>query len=725
MSDTEFRNIKAKERFRFLSLRNNLSVQRAWLLITEYMSKQIAREIESQLVDDIFDLKDTDSFEICRHEEGVFKEGDIIFHVPMAVTNVSPSHYAELFKRLNIPIVSIGQTSKCFCSILTVAYKPIIDLLVSKEVAMYYSEWIININPEQFTSSYSIPIYLYIIDHIQNEQIVYADFPDLSQALSAGKYEYFSDFEKRILKPVKADFDKGLLAGANPFTFDYEKNRENNFGKKSKISLALKLLNYQDAKYVKELSIKKTYKMETTNKYEKYIQLLETNKNLILTGAPGTGKTFMAKELAKLWLFSILKTYYNNSHQYGFDSYIDAWHKDILDYHCEMVQFHPSYDYTDFVEGLRPVAHDNAQLHFELRRGIFKNFCGKALSSCLIQRKSDGRIINGWTGDNEQDVFCECYGAAMKSIKESNALYKFYSDEVYHGFSVQESDETGFDCIVFDKLQWQAEEYTTQGLFYEIMGNDYRVFNYGVPSTRIVESYIKSSAYCGREGLKNIDIHELAEFYRMLFEWIVDYAKHDLDRIYIPCIFIIDEINRGEISKIFGELFYSIDPDYRGKKGLVQTQYQNMIEDDDIFKNGFFVPENVYIIGTMNDIDRSLESMDFAMGRRFAFVEVTAEESYQSMIAGSGEFSEIEKKEIKKRMFALNDAILKPELRLGKAYQIGAAYFRKYLYYKHLGMEQAFAVLWDNHLKGLFLEYLRGNQNAKDHLYELEKAYNK
>ena len=78
-------------------------------------------------------------------------------------------------------------------------------------------------------------------------------------------------------------------------------------------------------------------------------------------------------------------------------------------------------------------------------------------------------------------------------------------------------------------------------------------------------------------------------------------------------VFIIDEINRGEISKIFGELFFSIDPGYRGVAGTVQTQYQNLIEDGDIYENGFYVPENVYIIGTMNDIDRSVDSMDFAI----------------------------------------------------------------------------------------------------------------
>ena len=84
-------------------------------------------------------------------------------------------------------------------------------------------------------------------------------------------------------------------------------------------------------------------------------------------------------------------------------------------------------------------------------------------------------------------------------------------------------------------------------------------------------------------------------------------------------IFVIDEINRGEISKIFGELFFSIDPGYRGEKGRIKTQYQNLVDDKDVFAKGFYIPENVYIIGTMNDIDRSVESMDFAMRRRFAF----------------------------------------------------------------------------------------------------------
>ena len=281
-----------------------------------------------------------------------------------------------------------------------------------------------------------------------------------------------------------------------------------------------------------------------------------------------------------------------------------------------------------------------------------------------------------------------------------------------------------------------------------ILSEAISIFRRESPSQEEIEKAINNHAVYDNaiewnNKIKNIDIVKLAKSYMALFAWIISHAKSHYELQYLPTVFIIDEINRGEVSKIFGELFFSIDLGYRGEydendndnDNKVQTQYQNLIpkegdknfdpQNADVFRHGFYVPNNVYIIGTMNDIDRSVESMDFAMRRRFAFEKVTAEESYQNMIAESNEFSDDEKEEIKKRMFALNNAICKPELRLGEAYQIGAAYFRKYLYYKEYEMEQAFAMLWDYHLKGLLFEYLRGNQNAKLQLEELENAYNK
>lgn len=159
-------------------------------------------------------------------------------------------------------------------------------------------------------------------------------------------------------------------------------------------------------------------------------------------------------------------------------------------------------------------------------------------------------------------------------------------------------------------------------------------------------------------------------------------------------IFIIDEINRGEISKIFGELFFAIDPGYRGKAGEISTQYSNLHSDPG---EKFYIPENVYIIGTMNDIDRSVDSFDFAMRRRFRFVELRADERLEML--ASLENEELEAEAIR-RMAALNKAITKVE-DLNENYQIGASYFLKL---KTLDFDQ----LWTDYLQPLLQEYIQG-----------------
>ena len=288
---------------------------------------------------------------------------------------------------------------------------------------------------------------------------------------------------------------------------------------------------------------------------DEIITLLKAKKNLVLTGAPGTGKTFLAKELARKLLFGKSN-----------ESHLSEEEKDTFRHRCGFVQFHPSYDYTDFVEGLRPTKSDNNEnIGFKLTDGIFKDFCKKALAS-------------------PNDNF----------------------------------------------------------------------------------------------------------------------------------VFIIDEINRGEISKIFGELFFSIDPDYRGEKGRVITQYQNMITDKiDQFFDGFYIPENIYIIGTMNDIDRSVESFDFAMRRRFTWIEISASESAENMKLSQ---------ECTKRMIALNDAISETD-GLSSAFHIGGAYFLNKKDDLGNSIEPDYNELWKLWLKPLLKEYLRGFDRAEEKLKELEKAY--
>ena len=380
-----------------------------------------------------------------------------------------------------------------------------------------------------------------------------------------------------------------------------------------------------------------------TTMLDKYISILKTNKNLILTGAPGTGKTYMAKEIAKAMGAEV-----------GF------------------VQFHPSYDYTDFVEGLRPKNDENGNVGFERKNGVFKEFCKKSFGVIMPSRFNE---------DYEEEAL--------------NYLKKYYNGE-----KILTHKQKKYFHIKIENGKIYAQPDS---------GNSYLV------DDDTILKYLKTGEY--NKEHQSTYPPSIGEYIKQNIYGKIEYPAIG-DKVYI---FIIDEINRGEISKIFGELFFSIDPGYRGEKGKVNTQYQNMVPGGDVFKNGFYVPENVYIIGTMNDIDRSVESMDFAMRRRFAWQEVTAEESYTNMIEQDPEFALV-KDEIKSRMFNLNKAIVETE-GLDEAYQIGAAYFRKYLDYQD--KTNPFDCLWENHLKGLLFEYLRGNRRAKELLEKLHDAYNK
>ncbi len=132
-----------------------------------------------------------------------------------------------------------------------------------------------------------------------------------------------------------------------------------------------------------------------------------------------------------------------------------------------------------------------------------------------------------------------------------------------------------------------------------------------------------------------------------------------------------------------------------------------MVHAGDVFKEGFFIPANVYIIGTMNDIDRGVEAMDFAIRRRFAWKEVTAAESAINM--------EIPEK-VRAVMEALNNALI--ENGLTEAHCIGGAYFRK--------LEGSdYKKLWNNHLKGIVTEYFRGEPEVDSKVKNIEAAYTK
>ena len=385
-----------------------------------------------------------------------------------------------------------------------------------------------------------------------------------------------------------------------------------------------------------------------------YINLLKANKNLVLTGAPGTGKTFLAKEIAK-----------------------------AMDAEVEFVQFHPSYDYTDFVEGLRPIKKDNI-LCFERTDGVFKLFCKKALNASML--------------------FSLAYKELVRELKirDIDSL-----DTELRKTYVNENDHIVFrntDGRNANTQKHYVSEKKLRELYLKISEN----IQYFEDETKITKDKCKE-LNGGREVETTAPLI-LKELFKRSRKGLLRLSKSS------KYVFIIDEINRGELSKIFGELFYAIDPGYRGEKGKVKTQYQNLIDNDDVFVDGFFVPENVFILATMNAIDRSVESMDFALRRRFAWKEIKPEDRMEMLSEKLDHDTCVKAIRV---MNALNKDISKTR-GLGSAYQIGPAYFLKLdkeLYNGDL------TALWDMHIEILLKEYLRGYSNADAKVEELKNVY--
>ncbi len=413
---------------------------------------------------------------------------------------------------------------------------------------------------------------------------------------------------------------------------------------------------------------------EKTKGYRnEYSNVLLQSKNIIFRGAPGTGKTYLAREIAADIVSDGL---YDN-----YESLNEEKKSQI-----EFVQFHPSYDYSDFVEGLRPVMNEDGSMGFELKDGIFTSFVKRAIKNYEDATKNQDELVKEASA---QEVISEF----LKTIEFEKEEFKTVSGNSFYITDV--SDKT-------------IKLYIPNNVSIKELNISINELKKIIAAGRDFEKISDITNFFGKQFATQDYSYEFALFKEMqkrnLKAQVKDVNQEELKKY----IFIIDEINRGEISKILGELFFSIDPGYRGKDGSVSTQYSNMHEDKN---EKFYIPENVYIIGTMNDIDRSVDSFDFAMRRRFRFIEVKAEDS-QGMLESLGD--EL-KEDAVKRMNALNNAIIKVE-DLNENYQIGAAYFKKL---KYMTPEE----LWSDSLEPLLKDYVRGMYDEDKIMNDFAKAY--
>lgn len=317
-------------------------------------------------------------------------------------------------------------------------------------------------------------------------------------------------------------------------------------------------------------------------------------KQVVKYGAPGTGKTYTALQNTELQ-FKIWQQEYKRSSK--------------PEEHIETLQFHPSYSYEDFIEGLRPVLDAQQQAQLQLQNGVFKELCIRA-------------------GKWEVDFY-----------KEAG----------------QEKAEK-WDTLTINDLAPYKEK----------LKEDHWNYIWQIPDkTKLIAEAVP------------------------------------------PFFLIIDEINRAELSRVFGELMFCLE--YRGIKGIVKTQYAQLNnEKTGMLRIGdayyFFIPHNLYIIGTMNTIDRSIESFDFALRRRFRWEHVNP--SY-SILKYHYKIKNTNWAGLADSLKQLNKEIAKEPL-LGKDYQIGHSYLLNLKYSEKLSERSVRQLVWEDSIGPLIEEYLRG-----------------
>lgn len=359
-------------------------------------------------------------------------------------------------------------------------------------------------------------------------------------------------------------------------------------------------------------------KPEEGKMIERMTEILKIKKNIILQGAPGTGKTYNTAALA-LAMIGELPSRGSESEKDYHKKVMDEYEKRLLkfdedgyvvnDGQIGFVTFHQSMDYEDFVEGIKPKPMGES-VSYNPEDGFFKLICELAKSNYEDSRKSKDELNAETSTKNVFERFCEKIEAELFKKDGVDLL----SDSKWKIRRVNRKPDSSAQSITLSN----GISLNEQRLSIDIILRDYQNYKNGlIKSNEDIKPKYESS--------KSLS-HGNAGYYLALFKKMKEFetnTKHSAPAQNIEqknYVLIIDEINRGNVSKIFGELISLLEADKRvgGDHPLTVTLPYT--------KEPFSVPSNLYIIGTMNTTDRSVGSIDYAVRRRFAFVTLEANE---------------------------------------------------------------------------------------------------
>ena len=429
------------------------------------------------------------------------------------------------------------------------------------------------------------------------------------------KYEHFLELINGFVKSYGEEIQQIMLNEIKGF-------------KNKPLNLAVQTLFWCMKDYMKEkLKKKKTTDINNSSKgawYDDVVRIWERRKNIVLYGAPGTGKTYDVPELAvRLCDPAFMAA------EPSREEIVSRYNQLKTEKRIAFTTFHQSLDYEDWIEGLRPVVNENSQVTYEIESGIFKKLCEEA-ERPVVKDKQVGIADNAvvWkvslagTGDN--NVRRECmennhirigwdgYGPVISDETDwsvYNGEGKQILDAYINKMKIGDIVMSCYSSQTIDAIGVVVGDYEFEDKFPNY--KRVRRVNWLVKNINenIVEMNDGKTMTLGTVyRLNSITLDNVKS---ILEKYDTSSKMEENDKAYVM---VIDELNRGNVSKVFGELITLLEADKR--KGRINAESVVL----PYSKKAFHIPNNVYLIATMNTADRSLGSLDYAIRRRFAFI---------------------------------------------------------------------------------------------------------